>query len=194
MRAESPGGKRSGQTVCSGKAPTWSWAHIDHAIEYHLEMNPSDSKFQWSRLSPANERRLDILMISIRSRQGPFGAVEGGKIKAHGLLKHRVWERNGLLQGCAELLAYNFDGNIIKDDLSLLLVGTWENIRHARAFFLILQRAESHFRRLGVAWHDKEIKTCMGCSKCCACCSMRVCSAARCYEAGIHACMNSNYV
>lgn len=165
MRAESPGGKRSGQTVYNEKAPTWSWAHIDHAIEYHLEMNPSDSKFQWSRLSPAKEHRLDISMISIRGRQGPFGAVEGGKIKAHGLLKHRVWERNGLLQGCAEPLAYNFDGNIIKDDLSLLLVGTWENLRHARALFLILQRAESdqsHFRRLGVAWHDWEIKRAWG--------------------------------
>ena len=78
-------------------------------------------------------------------------------ITAEGLLEHRVWAEDGLLQGCAVPIRYNFDGDVITDNLSLLLVGAWENLQSARALFLILQRAgpaRFHFRRVGVAWHD----------------------------------------
>lgn len=50
---------------------------------------------------------------------------------------------------------------MVKDDLSLVLAGTWENLQQARALFLILQRTEldqSHFRRIGFARHDWEIE------------------------------------
>ena len=160
MRAPEYKNRDLGQTRYNGKAPSWSWAHIDQPIAYHLELSPPDSKFSWTMLFPSKEQRLDVGRVDLHTLHGRFGAVEEGLLVAEGVIEQSVWEDDGFLQGCNEPLSYRFDDDNITGPLSLLLVGSWENIRIARTLFLVLQHVragQSYYRRVGVAWFEWDI-------------------------------------